>query len=236
VWRAAAKEALRAIELPTCYLVPKENTMLTGLKNVFRSRTSRAAILPAVLALAVMLGATPAFAKTDRTQVPFKGTLQATETTVAFVFPFGYQDATGSGNATQLGRYTLHYTVVVNVVNITGTESAEFVAANGDRLFSEGTGQATTTADPNIDNIVEQYTITGGTGRFAGATGSFTLYRVLNLATGVTSGTFDGVIVLSNGNYTRPALYRHYRSFPWRSVDFVIPDFTLASERPSNMD
>jgi hypothetical protein len=162
-------------------------------------RSTRAAVLPLVLALSLLPIGAPALAAPASAgqPVPFKGTFQATETSVDFVFPYGYQDAIGSGNATQLGEYTIHYTVVVNVINITATESAEFVAANGDRLDAEGTGQATTTADPNIDNIVEQYTITGGTGRFAGATGSFTLNRVLNLPTGVTSGTFDGAIVLS---------------------------------------
>jgi hypothetical protein len=76
--------------------------------------------------------------------------------------------------------------------------SYRFVAANGDILFVEGTGQGTPTPTPNVDTIVETDTITGGTGRFAGATGSFTLVRLLNLATGVTSGTFDGNIVIAN--------------------------------------
>jgi len=43
---------------------------------------------------------------------------------------------------------------------------------------------------------VEQHTITGGTGRFAGTTGTFTLDRLVNTATGVTSGSFEGSIVL----------------------------------------
>jgi len=41
--------------------------MVTRFKTVFRSRTSRAAVLPLVLALSVMLGATPALASAQRT-------------------------------------------------------------------------------------------------------------------------------------------------------------------------
>jgi hypothetical protein len=43
-------------------------------------------------------------------------------------------------------------------------------------------------------SITEINTITGGTGRFAGAQGSFTVERLVNLATGFTSGSFHGTI------------------------------------------
>ena len=126
-----------------------------------------------------------------------KGSLQAVER-YELDFPTLFVDAIGSGNATHLGRYTVSYQAIVHLFDGTGTASvsARFVAANGDSLFAEGSGQATLTETPNINRIVEMYAITGGTGRFAGASGNFTVERLVNLATGVTSGTIDGDIVI----------------------------------------
>jgi len=105
--------------------------------------------------------------------------------------------ATGSGEATQLGRYTVSYEVQVDLPTGTGTGlSAHFVAANGDSLFAEGSGQATPTDDPTVFSIVETYTITGGSGRFENAGGNITVNRVVNLVTGETSGDVDGSIFL----------------------------------------
>jgi hypothetical protein len=124
--------------------------------------------------------------------VPFKGSVQAVETndiqgTNLFV------DASGSGNATHLGRFTVTYEFEVDLLTLAGNGSAHFIAANGDSLFTEVIGQATPTENPDVLSIAETYTITGGTGRFADATGSFTVERLLNA--GVSSGSFDGTIV-----------------------------------------
>ena len=69
------------------------------------------------------------------------------------------------------------------------------VAANGDMLFTTIVAQGTPDPDtPGVQRIVEIHTITGGTGRFAGAQGSFTVIRLVEGATGVTSGSFEGTI------------------------------------------
>jgi hypothetical protein len=47
---------------------------------------------------------------------------------------------------------------------------------------------------PGFAQITEHNTITGGTGRFAGAQGSFTVVRLVELATGLTSGSFQGAV------------------------------------------
>ena len=77
---------------------------------------------------------------------------------------------------------------------LSSTGTATFTAANGDTLTATVLGQATPTTTPGVLLIVEVYTITGGTGRFADATGTFTLHSTVNQATGLSSGTFSGAI------------------------------------------
>jgi hypothetical protein len=125
-------------------------------------------------------------------ETPFKGTVNAVETGTV-VFPTLFFDRVGTGTATQLGRYTEHVTGQVNLPTRHGIGAATFTAANGDTLTATVDGQATP-ASPGVISIVEVYTITGGTGRFAGATGTFTLESIENQATGVSSGTFSGAI------------------------------------------
>ena len=125
-------------------------------------------------------------------QTPFKGTVEAVETgTVAP--PFRSIIREGTGTATYLGRYTEHITMVINLVFMSSTGAATFTAANGDTLTATVAGQATRTS-PTTLSIVEVYTVTGGTGRFADATGSFTLKSTVDQPTGVSSGTFSGAI------------------------------------------
>ena len=69
-----------------------------------------------------------------------------------------------------------------------------FTAANGDTLTAGFTGQGTPTTDPVVFSIVETATITGGTGRFAGATGSFIVTRSFSFATNLTTGSIEGTI------------------------------------------
>ena len=73
----------------------------------------------------------------------------------------------GAGTATYLGKYTEHITMQIFLPTLTSTGTATFTAANGDTLIATVVGQATPTATPGALSIVEVYTITGGTGRFA---------------------------------------------------------------------
>jgi hypothetical protein len=128
-------------------------------------------------------------------EVPFKGSVQAFETH-RLQFPTLFVNAIGTGTATQLGRFTVTYQVEVNLLTGGGPASIQLVAANGDTIFATGLGQSSPTQDPVVNSIVETYTITGGTGRFASTTGSFTVQRLVNVVTGITSGSFDGTIVI----------------------------------------
>jgi hypothetical protein len=126
-------------------------------------------------------------------ETPFKGKVNAVET-VEVVFPTLSVTRDGTGTATYLGKFTEHITLQVNIPTSHATGAATFTAANGDTLTATVDGQGTPTTTPGVVSIVEVYTITGGTGRFADATGSFTLESTLDQTTGVSTGTFSGAI------------------------------------------
>jgi hypothetical protein len=127
-------------------------------------------------------------------ETPFKGTVNAVETGQT-VFPIRSITREGGGTATYLGKYTEHITMQINVVSRSSTGAATFTAANGDTLTATVVGQAMLTTTPGVLSIVEVYTVTGGTGRFADASGTFTLESTATQATGVSTGTFSGSIV-----------------------------------------
>jgi hypothetical protein len=125
-------------------------------------------------------------------QTPFKGTVNAEETVVPSP-PTASLTRDGTGTATYLGRYTEHIVMTINLPMLSSTGTATFTAANGDTLTATVAGQATRTSLTTL-SIVEVYTITGGTGRFADATGNFALHSTVDQTTGVSSGMFSGAV------------------------------------------
>ena len=126
--------------------------------------------------------------------MPFKGRLEGVVTTTPLNPPFVSVLAEGTGNATHLGRLTWVATLVADNATGEAAGSYQFTAANGDMLFTDFTGRGVPTETPGVLSIVDDVTITGGTGRFAGATGSFTCVRLYNTVTGTTAGSFTGTI------------------------------------------
>jgi hypothetical protein len=157
--------------------------------------------IPTMIAMVVMGSlANSALAASANVEVnlPFAGWLQAQE--MYTPDPSGtiiHVNANGSGNATQLGLYAINYQVDVNPLTGAGSNaSAHLIAANGDSLYAVGSGQSSPSQTPDIFEVVETYTITGGTGRFENASGSFTVKRQLSTMTGATSGSWSGTIVI----------------------------------------
>ena len=144
------------------------------------------------LSVFLLVFAVPAFA--DDT-VPFKGTwsgstISATpisETVVLVV-------SSGSGNATQLGRFvmTSPHLTYLDTLAVEGTQV--FVAPNGDTINATISGQFVPTSEGLEATLAG--VITGGTGRFAGATGSYDFHIVARPAAfGFDStATIDGTI------------------------------------------
>jgi hypothetical protein len=124
--------------------------------------------------------------------VPFKGSLEGTVTVTPLQPPLASVHISATGNATQLGQFTLEVPHIVNFATAFGQGTFTFTAANGDTLTADFTGQAQTSTP--IHSSVEDATITGGTGRFAGASGRFIVHRSFDPVGGTTTGLFEGTI------------------------------------------
>ena len=161
---------------------------------MLHARLIRAAVSAASVALAAfaLIGlARPAAADE---QVPFKGRLEGVVTITPLAPPFVSVLVNGTGNATQLGKFTVAIPHIVNRTTRVAIGSYQFTAANGDMVFADFVGHASPTATPGVLYIVEVATITGGTGRFAGATGGFIVERLFDTVAGTTVGSFEGTI------------------------------------------
>jgi hypothetical protein len=148
----------------------------------------------ASLALAVVSILVPAGRATAGQQVPFKGSLDGVATVTPLAPPVVFVLVEGGGTATHLGQFSVSIPHLVNRSNSTVVGSYVFTAANGDTLTADFTGLVTATDVPGVRLTVDTATITGGTGRFAGATGSFTVERLVDTTAGTTAGSFMGTI------------------------------------------
>jgi hypothetical protein len=141
---------------------------------------------------AMILTAALAVPAAAQKQVPFKGTFQGQDahdtlppgaTTVVI-------STTATGTGTHLGKFSLIREVTGNLANFTDTGSAQWIAANRDSIYTTVVGQAELSDIPGgFLKVTEIHTITGGTGRFTGAQGSFTVELFHELeASGVAGG------------------------------------------------
>ena len=144
------------------------------------------------LPMAALILAALAIPAAAQQQVPFKGTFQGKDA----VHPPTITTS-GTGLGTHMGEFSLIQDTKLTSVPNTGT--AHWVAANGDSIDSTFVAIPDFSAEPLYVTVTEIHTITGGTGRFAGAQGSFVLERTHIVApsadgTHVTFGSFHGSI------------------------------------------
>lgn len=144
------------------------------------------------LAVVVVLGLAGPVAAGE--QVPFRGGYEGSFTSTPIPgTPNALVVAEGTGEATQLGRFSFDFPLIVNLPTQTGSGTYTFTAANGDMVFADVVAKSSLL--PNgLRHVAEVAIITDGTGRFAGATGGFIGERLLDRATGEVIGYFDGTI------------------------------------------
>ena len=124
-------------------------------------------------------------------EAPLHGRFTGSQTVTPLTPPLVAVEGSASGTASHLGRFTFHFPHTVNFATSSAQGTSTLVSADGDVITASFTGQAQVGA---IVTIVEQATIVGGTGRFTGATGSFTVRRSFDPATGRTWGSLEGTI------------------------------------------
>jgi len=121
-------------------------------------------------------------------QVPFKGSETGVQIFLDFVFPLLTVGFTSSGNGTQVGNYTTEGSVVINVVTGEAFDAhATLTAANGDQVFVDLDSLPLTPTTSLITG-----TITGGTGRFEGATGGYEYFLETEFPSDVLPNPFTG--------------------------------------------
>ena len=148
-----------------------------------------------VVSAAAILIAAIAIPAVAQERVPLKGVLQGQDSHVAF--PSDTTVILGSscrGSGSMLGQFSVTQQTTASLVTLTETGAARWVAANGDSIETTVVGSAEPAESPDYLRVTEIHTITRGTGRFAGAQGSFTVERMHNVVTLVTFGSYHGSI------------------------------------------
>lgn len=152
-----------------------------------------------VLALAIALSATPGLAQT----FPFTGTRENVNPLNPpggrCVPPYfltvniapGASSSTGTSNISNFASTQSH---CITSPPPTSVVEGQFTYAfeGGDTIFGTYTGNVATTGTPGTFNAVENLVITGGTGRFIGASGTIDSNGLLRFANG--NGIFQGTL------------------------------------------
>jgi hypothetical protein len=128
---------------------------------------------------------------TGGSALPFNGTYEGLET--VGTVPSNHHLGDVTGNATHLGRFTVTADWTLAATGNFGTST--WTASNGDE-FSTSFARRGVPAPPTI-TFTENHTITGGTGRFANASGTYTVVQTRGLSMPYyNSATIDGTIDL----------------------------------------
>ena len=141
-----------------------------------------------VLSIVMALSAFPAFATPS---VPFNGhgtgTFTDTSPTTVLI--------TGTGTYDHLGLTTLTFPTMITGVaqcgGFTAVEQDTYTGANGDSVFQTVHDTICPTSTPGAFHLTGSFVVTGGTGRFAHASGSGSVDAAVTV-TSQTSGTFSG--------------------------------------------
>lgn len=160
-----------------------------------RASATHAALLPALLPALLLLGACSRDPAAP-TEVPLRGTMQSTETVTPDMAAGVLRVVlTGTGDSPALGAFRIATTSAVNPSTGAGTGTTTLTAADGSTITGSLQGQGVRQPGQPTQ-VTEITTITGGTGRYANASGQYTLTRQTDESTGRSTGTLAGTVRL----------------------------------------
>ena len=132
--------------------------------------------------------------------IRINGTIAGSESDAPFPDPAEgfYVNGSVTSTDTELGPFTMFYSAPVEFafLGMPNTGGSRLIDANGDSILTWSLANTAGSCANGDLYVVSRDTIVGGTGRYAGARGSFTTDRCVNLVTGETSGTISGTIVV----------------------------------------
>ena len=153
---------------------------------------------PGLAALLMVLSASLVLAQGNAPLIQFKGVCdgRASGAVQAGILS---TNSSVAGTASYIGRFTITTKDTSDLATNLSTGVVQLVAANGDMINGLSVGRGGGPTDtPNLSRVVFLVTITGGTGRFQGITGVFTLDYLVDNSTipayVSSSGTLTGTI------------------------------------------
>lgn len=131
--------------------------------------------------------------------VPFRGTYTTTVAEAGFIPPStALLDLWGEGRATHLGRSSWYSLSSVDITTGAQWGSTVEIAANGDEFHYDYLGGSFLDPETGLSSFWGDWTVTGGTGRFAGGTGGGTYEGTADVSIGTGEIVLVGEISRSN--------------------------------------
>ena len=156
--------------------------------RIIQFKPTAGLLIPLFLACFAAVFISPPTSASARDLVPFNGTVSGyVETQEPIDQCTVHIHVVNFGNSNQLGAFTgtaeFYPNFCEDPPNITYTGTFDWFAANGDEIYGTFEGYLCPTETPGVYDNHETAEVTGGTGRFANATGHFELGGQLDFTT-----------------------------------------------------
>lgn len=162
------------------------------------TRTRRVTFLAITLLCLVLFTAFKAGTPAPPRERPFHGTYEGSVTVPVGIPVLEDVFFTVTGHASLLGKFQMANIADIDLTTLSSQGSTTITAANGDELYTTYFTLGTDNGDGTY-TVVGEHEITGGTGRFKDADGSFTTYSLATMMTTLETVTIAGRVTMNGG-------------------------------------